>query len=490
MCGIFGLIEKNGIHPDVLARMGSLIRHRGPDGEGFVLINSADSTALALGGSDTPIDAFSVSTNSKALGMIERAIGGLWNVGFGHRRLSIVDLSALGHQPMASTDGSLWITFNGEIYNHIELRAELEALGHCFTSHSDTEVILCAYRQWGVGCLSRFNGMWAFALHDLKLGKIFLARDRFGVKPLYFWRNGGSFAFASEIKAFLAHPDFSVRPSKTNLQSYLKDGPSEWDSATVFGGVHQLQASSYVLATPQDFLEGRFTAVRWWTVEPNSGLEEFDPSVADRLSDQYYELLRSAVELRLRADVPVGSALSGGLDSSSVVYLIAQRIKDAGESRSQETFSSVYRGLGTQHCDESPFIETVGRLLNVHMNTIEPRPEDVPEEHARMIWCMDVPPESTCMSGWHTFKLVNSRGIKVTLDGQGADEQLAGYLSYLAIALAPSGLASVLQLSKLTRLHPRRVAIGAVAGAMISRLASSTPVRRLFSGRRARVLSQ
>ena len=490
MCGIFGIVEPDGLPTSALAQMSSLLRHRGPDGDGFVLFRDGSLPGLPLAGRDTPPQAFEVTTPSAPRGQLADVDPANWSVGLGHRRLAIVDLSAMGHQPMASQQGDHWIVFNGEIYNHLELRDELEALGHRFQSHSDTEVILVAYKQWGVECLQRFNGMWAFALYDRVRDQLFLARDRFGVKPLHFWRDDKAFLFASEIKAFLVHPRFTPKANVEHLRHYLVDGPVEWGEPTAFVDVFRVLPASFILASPSDLVKGRFQQTTWWKLQAQETREAFSEANATAHAEQYRDLLRSAVELRLRADVTVGSALSGGLDSTSVVYLVAQLIEERGVVQEQETFSSVYRSPGTEHCDESRYIEEVGSRLRVHLNMIEPHAKDIPDAHARMIWHMDTPPESTCMSAWHTFKLAHSKGIKVTLDGQGADEQLAGYLSYLPIALTALGFRAPLELPALLSVHSPRIALGAVALGLSAGAIRKTGLGHLVRGRRAHVLRQ
>lgn len=455
MCGIAGFFSIAPQPANIVGRMTDLILHRGPDDEGFVLLTELSASPRICGGQDTPDDAYRSTTVYAPKEKLSSLNDYPVTLALGHRRLSIVDLSPLGHQPMSSADGRYWIVFNGEVYNHLELRAELEKIGYSFVSHSDTEVIIAAYDCWGEACLNRFNGMWAFVLLDRREQKIFLARDRFGVKPLYWWSDGTVFLFASEIKAFLAYPKFSAQPNSVYLQEYLQSGPKEHLLDTAFIGVHRLLHSHCALATPQELISGNFKAKQWWKLLPNLSQEVFDPGKAREYAEQYRELLKSSVDLRLRADVGVGSALSGGLDSSSVVYLMNNLLAERGATEKQETFSSVYHTPGTEHCDESRFIQIVADALGVTCNMIEPRVEDIAEAHGQMIWAMDTPPESTCMSGWHTFKLVQQRGIKVTLDGQGADEQLAGYLSYLTSWLNdmkwPNAL---LQLPSLLSIHP------------------------------------
>lgn len=463
MCGIFGVVSRIGTLAPVLPAMSAMLRHRGPDGEGFVLFNASGAVTVR-GGADTPEHLYSTPTPFAPECPLSPGDHTGARLALGHRRLSIIDLSAFGHQPMASPDQTHWIVYNGEVYNHVELRAELEALGHSFPSHSDTAVILAAYRQWGIDCLKRFNGMFCFALYDRAKNKLFLARDRFGVKPLNLWSNGETFAFASEIKAFLPLPGFNPRPRVEVMRDYLLDGPAEYEAETMFEGVRKLSAASFIYASPEALLDGSATETRWWSLETNSSKEPYREELAVRIAEEYREHLAEAVRLRLRADVKIGSALSGGLDSSSIVWLIAEDLKRSGVSGQQETFSSVYTSPGVEYCDESEYIAEIANRLDISMNTIEPRAEDVPVEHAKVIWAMDTPPESTCMSGWHTFKLVNRSGVKVTLDGQGADELLAGYQHYMPHIVAgrplPEALANAASLTRV--LLPWNV-IGAAA---------------------------
>jgi asparagine synthase (glutamine-hydrolysing) len=447
--------------------MGALMQHRGPDGEGFVIFRGTDAP-LMRGGPDTPIHLYTAATPYSPERPVSRDDYSNARLALGHRRLAIVDLSEFGHQPMSSPEGDHWIVFNGEIYNHVELRAELETLGHRFPSHSDTAVILAAYRQWGVDCLVRFNGMFAFALYDCSRDMLFLARDRFGVKPLNLWCDGRTFAFTSEIKALLAIPGFRPAADTAAMKDYLCVGPREDEPGTMFEGVTKLPAASFIYATPQALLDGTVQPTTWWKLKANPSKEPYRADLAAKLAEEYRSRLGEAVRLRLRADVKIGSALSGGLDSSSIVWLIASQLREQGADELQETFSTVYRTPGVEKYDESVFIEKVGRGLDVSVNMIEPDPTDVPHEHERMIWNLDTPPESTLMSSWHTFRLVHHCGIKVTLDGQGADEQLGGYLYYLPHSIVGrSPLRMVQAAAALIGAHPNRLAWGSIGFAML-----------------------
>jgi len=408
MCGIVGIISKTKIEKestkDIIEKMNNTLIHRGPDGEGYYYGD---------------------------------------NFVFAHRRLAIVDLSDAGKQPMEYMNRYI-ITYNGEIYNYIELKKELESHGYKFKSHTDTEVIMASYDFWGVDCLNKFNGMWAFVIYDKKEDKFFISRDRFGIKPLYFYKDDEIFIFASEIKAILAHPKVETRPNITFLESYLKLGCREFLRETAFENICRFDFAHYFEGGIEEIFHN-FKLNRYWDIKPNLSREKFDPRKAKEYAEKYYNLLEDAVRIRLRADVKIGSALSGGLDSSSVVYIINKLLKAQKKEELQETFSSVYKSKGTEHCDESQFINIIAQKLNVKSNQIEPKEEEIPSEIEKMIWHLENPPENSLMSSWHTYKLISSTDVKVVLNGQGADEQLAGYLGYIQYYLPSLSLVDLIK---------------------------------------------
>lgn len=214
------------------------------------------------------------------------------------------------------------------------------------------------------------------------------------------------------------------------MDSYVQNGAKEYIKETAFENIFRFDFSSYFEGSLEDIFEN-FEQNKFWEIKPNLSHEKFDEEKAKEYAKQYYELLEDAVRIRLRADVKVGSALSGGLDSSSIVYLVNKLLKEQGKEELQETFSSVYKSDGTQECDESYFIDIMALKLGVHSNQIEPKEDEIPSQIEKMIWHLENPPDNSLMSSWHTFKLVASTDVKVTLDGQGADEQLGGYLPYL-----------------------------------------------------------
>jgi asparagine synthase (glutamine-hydrolysing) len=442
MCGIIGIFNfssKIDKQLQVAMKMTKSLAHRGPDDEGFVIFNE-EEVACQYFGQDTPVEVLKAYPELKSFDSSNQLRS---RVALGHRRLSILDLSPCGHQPMASPDERYWIVYNGEIYNYIELREELLRFGYHFKSESDTEVILASYQHWGVECLKKFNGDWAFIIYDSKNQELFVSRDRFGVKPLYYYQDDDQILFSSEIKGLLEHPAVKVEPNLDWLKDYLNTGPVEWEAETAFKNIFHFPISHYALI---NFSEKNFwEAKQYWQLEHNFAQEEFCDDRAKLFASQYYELLNDAVRLRLRADVKIGSALSGGLDSSSIVYLVNQNLKSKNKQDLQETFSSVYKSSGTENCDESSFINRLAIELNVHSNQIEPLEKDVPSELRRVNYFMENPPESTLMSSWHTYKKTSERRIIVTLDGQGADEQLAGYVVYIISYLNSLSIKNVLK---------------------------------------------
>ncbi|MEA3052525.1 MAG: hypothetical protein QOG72_1428, partial [Sphingomonadales bacterium] len=381
MCGIAGLFHVSvpkPVDPKRVGAMADSLAHRGPDG------------------------------------------GGVWTapgVGLGHRRLSIIDL-ATGDQPMRSADGTLALSYNGEIYNFREVRADLEALGHRFRTESDTEVVLAGWRQWGPDCLARFNGMFAFALYDSDSDCLFLARDRLGVKPLY-WTTlaDDSLVFASELKGLLAHPLLRRVPSVQAIDDYLGLGYVPDDSCMI-EGVRKLAAGHYLLVR-----RGRPVPepVRWWDVDFSN------PSRASvgALGEELVERLREAVRSRMVADVPLGAFLSGGVDSSAVVALMAEASRSAVETCSI--------GFAEADHDETRWAALVAkRFATSH------RSRTVAAEDFGLIDTLadafDEPfADASALATYRVSELAREK-VKVALSGDGADEAFAGYRRYRMFA--------------------------------------------------------
>ena len=413
MCGIFGVwnLDGSGIDVAAVVRATTAIRHRGPDDEGYLLINTRSGRTELCGGKDT--------TSELKLPDIFQFAGDKFDLAFGFRRLSILDLSPDGHQPMASPDKREWIIFNGEIYNYIELRDELSLLGHKFHTGSDTEVILAAFRQWGEACVERFNGMFALALWDAANRTLFLARDRFGEKPIhYVYRQDKLFAFGSEMKTLWAANLAGRQVHTETLARFQHYGQLDAGDQTFYVGLLRLpQAHSLKVSAP-----GNFWKRRYWDIDPR---EQEDGKSDSYYSEQFRELLTDSVRLRLRADVPVGSSLSGGLDSSTIVSVINRLLPPDGI---QKTFSARFDEPAS---DEGKWIDLVTRENRVQRADVWPTPEQFFDELTKVFWHQEEPFSSTSIyAQWCVMRLARENDVTVLLDGQGADEMLAGYHSY------------------------------------------------------------
>ncbi|MBN1547209.1 MAG: asparagine synthase (glutamine-hydrolyzing), partial [Syntrophaceae bacterium] len=329
-----------------------------------------------------------------------------------------------GHQPMCFADGQCWITYNGEIYNYIELRQELENAGHQFRSGTDTEAILHAYAEWGEECLQRFNGMWAFIIYDRKRNLIFASRDRFGIKPLYYRLIDGGVAFASEIKQFTKLPGWCAAMNKQRCFDFLAYSLFDHTSETMFEGVFQLKGGEKALIDLNGPTPG-IDVKAWYS------LSEERISICRRDAERKVkELFHSAVALRLRADVKVGSCLSGGIDSSSIVCMVNEILSQKGISDIQETFSSCAED---KEFDERQYIQAVVDKTRTANKQVFPGMIDLLANIEQGVWIQDEPFISSSVYAQNkVFELAALSRVKVMLDGQGADELMAGYDTFRA----------------------------------------------------------
>ena len=415
MCGIAGYYDAREPASESRVRaMADRLVHRGPDAAGFALI--CTKTGRSWTGDRAKPDT-------------------VFDLALGHRRLSIIDLSDAGHQPMASPDGRHCVVYNGEIYNYLELRTELRAMGHVFRSDSDTEVLLAAYRQWGPEFLTRCNGMWGFALWDSEKQELLCARDRFGVKPLYYAYGPDWFVFGSEIKALLAHPRVVRRPNDAIVYDFLALKLADHTNETFFAGIHKLPPAHTLVYRPGREPELR----RYWDVRPSFELSA-EPEIDERAIARFEELFVDAVRVRLRSDVPIGTCLSGGVDSSSIVvtanHLMFEELKlpRALVGDRQRTFSACFDDT---RFDERPFIDEVIAKTGASNYRVFPSGERLWDELPTVVAHMDEPFQSTSQySQYNVFRLAKQSGVTVTLDGQGADELMAGYPGYHGVLLA------------------------------------------------------
>jgi asparagine synthase (glutamine-hydrolysing) len=403
MCGIAGWISAtpNPAMLETVRGWGKTLAHRGPDDLGVL--------ALVPDGVRLGREASLISNDARLV---------LW-----HRRLSILDLSPAGWQPMVSRDGGQYIVFNGEIYNYLELREELQTLGSSFTSASDTEVLLEAYRVWGAEMLPRLIGMFAFAILDLTRRVVFLARDPFGIKPLYYALHAGGFAFASEQKALLELPGLSRTVNAQRVFDYLRYGLTDHGADTMIDAIKQLLPAHWMEVS----LDGTPSeAQAYWRLDPTRKLE----LGFDEAASELHRLFLENVRFHLRSDVPVGACLSGGIDSSAIVT--AMRALEPGLD--VHTFSYV---ADEASVNEERWVDVVNAATNATAHKTHLGPGDLIGDLEHLLSTHDEPFGSTSIyAQYRVFKLARQAGVTVMLDGQGADELLGGYHVYVAARVA------------------------------------------------------
>ena len=394
MCGIAGLVGRRPVNVAALEAMTRLQAHRGPD----------DSRVW------TSVDG---------------------RVALGHRRLAVIDPTPEGRQPMTDAAGDVTVTFNGEIYNYVELAAELRGLGATFRTATDTEVIVEAWRVWGENCVDRFNGMFAFALHDRRRDIVFCARDRFGEKPLIYAARKEFFAFASEYKALFALSDIPVDPDYGEIAAFLADPGASLDAGrrSAFRSLDQLGPGECMTVDCADLSVGRW---HYWTpgAAPSEPVPDFETAVA-----RFRDLLVDSVRLRMRSDVPLGSCLSGGLDSGAIYGAVRDLV---GDDAPYNVFTGRFPGSAA---DEGAFADRIAARGNAVRHEIAPDPATLLAELPVFLWHNELPVDSASQyAQWCVFRLAAENSVTVLLDGQGADEILAGYEQYFAFYLASAGV--------------------------------------------------
>jgi asparagine synthase (glutamine-hydrolysing) len=380
MCGIAGIFHFDGTRPDLdlLQRMTTVLAHRGPDGEG---VHIGD------------------------------------HIGLGHRRLAIIDLSDAGKQPMSNEDGSIWITYNGEIYNFQDARKELEDRGHCFHSATDSEVVIHAYEEWGTDCLQRFNGMFAFGLWDQPRQRLWLVRDRLGIKPLFYCLRPGKIVFGSEIKAILEDPSVPRDINGEALAYYLALNYTPAPH-TLFSTIRQLLPGQYLMIGT----EGHEHVTPYWDVVYQEEAYRPDAWYVER----FQELFNNAVKLRLVCDVPFGAFLSGGIDSSTVSYFMARNL-----ATPLKTFSI---GFGEKTYDELNYARQVARgIQSEHHEQIVKA--DEAEMLPKLVWHSEEPLADSSMVAVYYLAQMTRKHVTMACGGDGADEIFAGYETYQAYYL-------------------------------------------------------
>lgn len=403
MCGVAGIISSEDTEQIKYSidNMLNFISHRGPDGHGVDLFSLTDNLNLALG----------------------------------HNRLAIIDTSSAGLMPMRSNCNTLSIIFNGEIFNYLELKDELIKLGHNFNTHTDTEVLLKAFQEWGYECLNKLNGMFAFAIFNKLNGDLFIARDRYGIKPLYYSKGDNFFIFASEIKSILSHHNVKAIPETSNIGKFLLTGVINDNENTCFKDIYSLMPGHYLIVSNQ-----KISVKRWYLFEQDiESSQDLDLNYLDAVNG-FRSIFNDAVKLRLRSDVEVGACLSGGLDSSAIVGAVSKiRKEDINNNEaygSFKTFSSVY---DDPSISEIEYVDQVTKFTETENFSFTPELNNFWKKISTIVWHNDEPIQTpTAFNQWSVMAAAKEEKIKVTLDGQGVDELAAGYPSYYSIYLAES----------------------------------------------------
>lgn len=400
MCGlVVSFSSSSDLQLETTTKMMRLGAHRGPDG------------LRTVGASDE-------------IGISEDPNGRYW-VALGHARLSILDLSNRGAQPFISPDNRYGLVFNGEIYNYIEVKSELNSLGFSFTSTGDTEVLLFALIAWGQEALAKLRGMFSFVFIDFVRHRAIAARDRYGIKPLYLWKNGEQIHFASEIKQFTCCSGWKPKLNTKFTIEYLLYGSTDHSKDTMFENVLHVEPGTYLEVDLGRNLN--IKRVKWWNPERKS----YSGSYTDACGE-FRELFRESLGLHLRSDVAIGSCLSGGLDSSAIVGATNQWFKDSVTDH--KTFTAI---SADQNINEELFAQVVNRATGSQGYQVLPTAERLMHDLDKLTWHQDEPFGSTSIfAQWCVFSKIQETGVKVVLDGQGADEQLAGYNSSINVFLA------------------------------------------------------
>jgi len=392
MCGICGKIGLNraDINENLIRRMCSVLRHRGPDDEGVYLSESRIK------------------------------------VGLGHMRLSIIDPSPAGHQPMSNEDGSIWIVMNGEVYNFLELREDLEKKGHCFKSHTDTEVILHLYEDKGIDCLKELRGPFVFAIWDDKRKRLFVARDRVGKKPLFYLYKNQTLIFASEAKAILQDPEVSIEVNRPAITDYLSYGYTPTPES-MFKGIMKLPPAHFML-----YENGNIKMERYWQLDFSKKAKLSEPEYCNRIMD----LLEDSTRIRLISDVPLGAFLSGGVDSSAVVYMM---------SRLRSKVKTFSIGFEEQSHSELKYARIIARRFATDHHEYIVKPQAI-ELLPKLVWHYNEPyADSSALPSYYVAQMTRQE-VKVALNGDGGDEDFGGYERFMAARYAeffrkiPAGL--------------------------------------------------
>lgn len=427
MCGIAGILNIDPSAPDVassLCKMANALRHRGPDDEGYVCFGKND--IYVCGGKDTQTASRAMQLPYAAKNDID-TVGGDVSLGLAHRRLSVIDLSSAGHQPMCNDNKTIWVVFNGEIYNYWEIREELEKKSVRFVSKSDVEVMLKAYEYWGMRFLDKLNGMWSFVLYDLNSDFLMGCRDRFGVKPFYYINSKQFFAFASEQKALLQLPvNTGINPDA--VFDYLVNSRVEHTENGFCNNIKELMPSHYFI---YDLKKNQFEIKRYYNLSYNKSSEKFDTEESKKIVQQVKEKITAAISLRLRSDVDVGFCLSGGIDSSSIIGVSQMINAQKPLKQLSGNLHAFTAGCDDEAVNETRWAEQVVNKHHLNWHKYDCNAGNLFDELEKIIYYQDSPLFSASTYAQSSvMKLARENGITILLDGQGGDELFAGYVPF------------------------------------------------------------
>ena len=427
MCGIAGILSLNTrpIEPHAIKKMCDVVAHRGPDDAGYTLFS------LRVGQHMSENFCFNFTDNdfknkNVHLAPIESDYarqeieGNHWHLALGHRRLAVIDLTVKAHQPMSDRKGSIWITYNGEIYNFKDLRAELEKYGYTFFSNSDTEVIINSYKRWGIDCIKKFNGMFAFALWDNEKNNLFLVRDRYGIKPLYYYLKNGALIFASEIKSILQYSDYRAAVDLHALNEYFTF-QNIFTDLTLFKDIKLLPSGSYIELDLNADSNKALCINRYW--DYSFSTEGFKLSQAEA-AEELRRLFIQAVTRQLASDVPVGSYLSGGMDTGSITAIAGKHFGRISTFTCGFDLSSA-AGL-EQAFDEREHAEFLANVFKTEHYEVVLHAGDMEAIMPKLIWHLEDLRMGQCYPNYHTARLAG-KFVKVVFSGSGGDELFAGY---------------------------------------------------------------
>ncbi len=431
MCGISGILLKttsnNQFLPRIIKLMTNKLKHRGPDDEGYSLFNLSNFNFITAGSGDTDEKSWNANFKHSPKDRIED-ISGNYHLGFGHRRLSVIDLSEASHQPICDETGKIWLTLNGEIYNFRDIKNELINEGYNFFSKGDSEVLLKAYKHWGFECFSKFDGMWSFVIYDIDKNILLGSRDRFGVKPLYYYSDDNYFAFASEHKALLEIPEIKTSVNYNEVINYLYFNKIEVDNTGIFENIFELPPSHYFIF---DLTNNEMSIKKYYTLNFNSQIENFSKSKYDFYTNKVNELITKSIESRLLSDINIGFCLSGGIDSSSIVCT-ANKISNTNEFLQLGSRLITFTATNSyENYNEENWARIVANHVHSNYYTAECNSKNLFEKLDEIIYFQDIPLLSTSTyAQYKVMEAASNNNINVLIDGQGGDELFAGYAPF------------------------------------------------------------